>query len=56
MGGISGIPKTLRRYYKREWSNQQKPVNNKELEQKDHLKNFFEFEKSIKEGKHCEGS
>ena len=56
MEGINGTPKTLGRHYKREWSQQQKPFNNKEIEQKDHLKNFLNFQKERKEGKHCKGS
>ena len=56
MEEISGTPKTLRRYYKRAWSQQQKPSDNIELEQKGPLKNFFRIQKMRKEGKHCKGS
>ena len=41
MEGINGTLKTVGRYYKRGSNYQQNSFSNKELEQKDPLKNFF---------------
>ena len=51
MEGISGTSKTLGSYYKRGWSQQQKPFNNKESEQKDPSQNFFKIQKKKKRRK-----
>ena len=54
MEGINDTPKNLGTDYKKGSSHQQNSFNNKELELKDPLKNFFKSQKNRKREKHCE--